>query len=295
MKLQMELKRYGIAGVSAVLFFTLVEIPGLAAGKSAGPAAPATPASAYKDFSRYQPIIDRKPFGEPPVINTGPQPEPISPVTANYLSTLKLGYIGIVNGVVTRVTLIEGASVVPGKAPKNLTLEVGETEDGLTLVSADYENECVMVSKDGCAPQPVYMSAKKGAPAAVPGTRPPAIGANGFTAARSPVPVPSTDKPALSYLQRRKMAQDAADERLKKAAEEQAKIDPVALEKHLNNYQMDLIRAGGEKGPPLPIPLTEDMDNQLVSEGVLPPREAVAAPAPATPAAPATPEAPAAP
>lgn len=43
------------------------------------------------------------------------------------------------------------------------------------------------------------------------------------------------------------------------------------LEKYLREYQMELIRAGGEKGPALPIPLTPEMDEQLVKEGVLPP------------------------
>jgi len=36
----------------------------------------------------------------------------------------------------------------------------------------------------------------------------------------------------------------------------------------LRDYQMDLIRSGKA---PLPIPLTEEMDAQLVKEGVLPP------------------------
>jgi len=43
------------------------------------------------------------------------------------------------------------------------------------------------------------------------------------------------------------------------------------LQKQLQDYQMELIRAQGEKGPPLPIVLTPLMDAQLVSEGVLPP------------------------
>jgi hypothetical protein len=46
-----------------------------------------------------------------------------------------------------------------------------------------------------------------------------------------------------------------------------------ALVKHLEQYQMDLIRAGGDKGPPLPMELTPEMDAQLVKEGVLPPNE----------------------
>jgi hypothetical protein len=42
------------------------------------------------------------------------------------------------------------------------------------------------------------------------------------------------------------------------------------IEKNLQQYQMDLIRKGAK---PLPIPLTQEMDDQLVKEGVLPPRE----------------------
>lgn len=41
------------------------------------------------------------------------------------------------------------------------------------------------------------------------------------------------------------------------------------LQTHLREQQMDAIRTGK---PPLPIPLTPQMDNQLVKEGVLPPQ-----------------------
>jgi hypothetical protein len=37
---------------------------------------------------------------------------------------------------------------------------------------------------------------------------------------------------------------------------------------NLQNYQMEVIRSGM---PPLPIPLTQEMDDQLVAEGILPP------------------------
>jgi hypothetical protein len=36
---------------------------------------------------------------------------------------------------------------------------------------------------------------------------------------------------------------------------------------------MELIRAGGDLGPALPIPLTPEQDDQLVREGALPPTE----------------------
>jgi hypothetical protein len=43
------------------------------------------------------------------------------------------------------------------------------------------------------------------------------------------------------------------------------------LERKLQEYQMDLIRQGKT---PLPmVPLTPEMDAQLVEEGVLPPQE----------------------
>ena len=50
-------------------------------------------------------------------------------------------------------------------------------------------------------------------------------------------------------------------------------LEGAELEKYLQEYNMELIRAGGELGPALPIELTPDQDAQLVSEGVLPPRE----------------------
>jgi predicted transcriptional regulator len=36
---------------------------------------------------------------------------------------------------------------------------------------------------------------------------------------------------------------------------------------------LELIRAGGKKGPPLPVALSPEDDAQLVKEGVLPPNE----------------------
>ena len=40
------------------------------------------------------------------------------------------------------------------------------------------------------------------------------------------------------------------------------------IQESLRRYQMDVIRAGL---PALPVPLTKEMDDQLVAEGVLPP------------------------
>jgi hypothetical protein len=54
------------------------------------------------------------------------------------------------------------------------------------------------------------------------------------------------------------------------AQPDKPRLTGEALKEHLKNYQMDLIRAGGKKGPPLPMALTPEMDAKLVEEGVLP-------------------------
>jgi hypothetical protein len=53
------------------------------------------------------------------------------------------------------------------------------------------------------------------------------------------------------------------------AAIPEVKITPEELEKNLRELQMKVLREGL---PPLPIPLTKEMDDQLVQEGVLPPQ-----------------------
>jgi hypothetical protein len=61
-------------------------------------------------------------------------------------------------------------------------------------------------------------------------------------------------------------------EERRKESEERVKIGAEQLEAQLREYNLELIRARGEKGPPLPIPLSPQEDDQLVEEGVLPPR-----------------------
>ena len=48
------------------------------------------------------------------------------------------------------------------------------------------------------------------------------------------------------------------------------KLSTAELQQKLQDYQMELIRSGGQMGPPLPMELTPAMDAQLVKEGVLP-------------------------
>jgi hypothetical protein len=89
---------------------------------------------------------------------------------------------------------------------------------------------------------------------------------------------------SLSYLERRRLrdewlrrANAPAEQPAAPASTNASTSTPVRLEgesfkKQLQAYQMQLIREGRT---PLPIPLTKEMDDQLVAEGVLPPLEEV--------------------
>ena len=68
---------------------------------------------------------------------------------------------------------------------------------------------------------------------------------------REPPPQPQPEPPKLS------------------PEEEQRRREEIRA--NLQEYQMEVIRQGM---PPLPIPLTQEMDDQLVAEGVLDPMEA---------------------
>jgi hypothetical protein len=127
---------------------------------------------------------------------------------------------------------------------KNYFLYEGDMEDGMELVQADFENEKALLKK-GAEEAWMDMNAATVVVSAAPSTG----SAAGVIAARrnaASAPPPPPPKPLYTG---------------------------EALEKHLKDYQMELIRAGGEKGPPLPMELTPEMDDQLVAEGVLAPSE----------------------
>ncbi len=197
--------------------------------------------SAAPDFQRYSIILDRKPFGEAPPPEEDIREIPLSESFARHLrlcALLEDEELGIRVGLVNSQT------------KKDFFLAVGDIEDGIELVSASYEEEEAVV--------------KKGSEMAV-------------------INLKSSDiKPLNARQQKERMAKRAkrpsyAERR--KAREERRRQKPPPpdpkyvgeeLEKHLQDYQMEVIRQGL---PPLPIPLTDEMDNQLVDEGVLPPIE----------------------
>lgn len=198
------------------------------------------------DFTRYQVILDRMPFGVEPSAEAlaAAAAKPEAPKEL-FTRTLKMCAVtrNLLNGEL-QVGIMDAAS------KKNYFLRVGETEDGITVVEADYDGERALLRKDGD-------EAWLGMNDAVAMTRAPMVGQQ--QVAKVPdVAVKFAGPPAVPQI--------LHAERLKPA------LVGEALKHHLEQYQMDLIRAGGTKGPPLPMELTPEMDAKLVREGVLPPQ-----------------------
>ncbi|MBN1268122.1 MAG: hypothetical protein JXB04_00920 [Kiritimatiellae bacterium] len=200
-------------------------------------AAAATAAS--PGFERYQVILDRKPFGEAP-----PPEVVVKPLLASesFARNLRLCALLEVEDGGLR------AGIVDQQTKESFFLSEGEVVEGIELVSADYENDEAVIRK-GSEMAVLKMNAADIQPLG------PAEQEARVREARS--------RP--SYAERRR----AREERRRQPPPE-PKYKGEELERHLQEYQMEVIRQGL---PPLPIPLTEEMDDQLVAEGVLPPVE----------------------
>ena len=191
--------------------------------------------AADEGFKRYQLILDKKPFGQEP-----PEADMVQiPITQSFARNLRLSM------------LFEGADgdvragVIDSGNKKNYILRKGQEEDGLELVEADLKASEAMV--------------RKGNEVAL------------FKLESGEIEPLSKSQQAVrksSYEDRRRGRTEP-----QQPAQPQQPVQPIlsgaALEKHLQNVQMDAIRNGL---PPLPLPLTPEMDAQLVREGVLPPQ-----------------------
>ena len=187
-------------------------------------------------FERYQVIINKRPFGEEP------------PETATVQVSINESFAKNL-----RLTMIyEGASgdlrvgIIDNATNKSYLLEVGESEDNIELVEADIKaseallrkgNEVALFKLESGTPQMVQSQPKK----------------------------PSRRN---SYTERRRAIIRRTNEK-KSQEPKKPQLTGAALRAHLENVQMDAIRNGL---PPLPMPLTPEMDQQLVLEGVLDPQ-----------------------
>ncbi len=186
-------------------------------------------------FERYQVIIDKHPFGEEP-----PEAETVQiPLNQSFARHLRLSMLFEGSEGELRVGIIDS------KEKKNYILSIGELQDGLELIEADLAaseamlrkgNEVALFKLESDKPEPLSKSQQ--------------------AARRS------------SYADRRRARQTPVKNTEPKEPPE-PRLTGEALRKHLENVQMDAIRNGL---PPLPLPLTPEMDDQLVSEGVLDPQ-----------------------
>lgn len=214
---------------------------GVAAGLAYGAVAPV-------EFERYQVILDRMPFGAAvaaPVSDEAPTSALPTVGPGGEALGLRASSLILIDGGDLRAGLVEV------KTSKSYFLSPGESQDGVKLVSADYDKEEIVIQRG------VEMAVLQLKEASA--TEAKAAGPAAAVTAR------------LSFEERRKAYEEQrkAQTAGQPAAPPAPRLQGAELEAHLKQYQMEVIRQGM---PPLPIPLTPDMDNQLVNEGVLPPQ-----------------------
>ncbi len=209
------------------------------------------------DFSRYAAILDRQPFGAPSAATQMPPEAPAdSPLAALRLSAIVESLGGV-----------RRAGLVDQRTGRSYYLAPGEVDEGIELVSIQMAEESATLRWGGQtatlrlqAGTPLPAGARAGvAPAAgrVPGA--------GAAPMASTAPVRPVGPPVI----RRRPATIAPPAPETDAPAAPPRPSPEEVERQLQQVQMDALRRGL---PPLPIPLTPEMDDQLVREGVLPPQ-----------------------
>lgn len=188
-------------------------------------------------FKRYQLILDKQPFGQVP-----PEADMVRvEASQSFARNLRLSMLFEGPDGTTR------AGIVDNTTQKSYILRIGEPQEGLEMVEADIKASEAMLRKGN---EVALFKLEAGAGE----------------------PISRTEQSARqsSYTERRRALLKKLEERRKEAEPPpEPKLTGEALKKHLEQVQMDAIRNGL---PPLPLPLTPEMDAQLVSEGVLPPQ-----------------------
>jgi hypothetical protein len=211
----------------------------------AGAALLAAGASAAKPFADYQVILERKPFGTPP--DRAPEPERVIPASESFAAQMQLSGIYELDDGNLRV------AVTDRKDNSYFALMVGEkSEQGIELVDADYEKEEAVLKKGD---EVVVLKMSGSASTQV------------LSSTERQDRMKQAEERRLSYAERRRQRML---ERQKPVEIPKPMYTGEELERHLQDYQMKVIREGL---PPLPVQLTPDRDAQLVAEGFLPPMD----------------------
>ena len=200
-------------------------------------------------LERYDVIIERSPFGEDPLApELVARQEAAAALAAAKALAKELRLCFLLEGESGEIRAgFQNLTAKPGD-PRSVMLMVGDNFRGMKLTNIDLLNSSATLLHMG---KPVTFeltkapaSARQGPPKAAP-KKPERRFGGGFRR-KPPKPV-KPPEPQLS-------------------PEEEA-VRREEVRENLRQYQMEVIREGM---PPLPIPLTQEMDDQLVSEGVLP-------------------------
>jgi len=208
---------------------------------------------AYADTPQYSPerynvILDRSPFGVDPLMGDAEPEKQAAAAAAAAAKELRLCFLLESESGEIRAGF-QNLKAKPG-SPQNVILMVGESFRGMKLLDIDLPgSQATLESKGELV---VFELSKVPAPAkAAPAkSKPQRRFGGGFrrrTPPQKPAPPP---EPQISPEEQRRHREE--------------------VRANLQDYQMEAIRSGM---PPLPIPLTQKMDDQLVAEGVLPPTE----------------------
>jgi len=213
------------------------------------------------DYGRFQVILDKQLLGRPAM------EEPISPVTAPPSSPSPSWAMEYRMTMMTRDAGDGSIRVGLQNVRDNsgfLLIEGDASTHGYQLSDADFEAFRATIRYNGNAHVFQLESGAVATPAAVPVLAP---GGRVVTRRSGTGPFIS---PGMSPNPPRRPEPDPVNPEENPEAVPTRFNSPEELQIHLQNVQMDAIRTGK---PPLPIPLTPEMDEQLVREGVLPPLE----------------------
>jgi len=224
-------------------------------------------------FDRYKIILSRMPFGDAPP-DLVPEPVPI-PAAESFAKSLRV--CSIMEEDETGEVKV---GIVDSQSNKVVMYLEGEMKDGIEMLSANIEKEEVVLQK-GSEIVRLNMAGEVTT-----------MSGDDLAAQRRAVqtkPAAPTPKPTMaqaSYQDRRKMRQDRRRlqeekereskrlnaERRAAAEARRAKYTGEELRQQLQDYNMEAIRQGM---PALPLELTQQQDDQLVAEHILPPRDAI--------------------
>ena len=145
-------------------------------------------------FERYQSILDRQPFGQPPPgFDPSVPPSEVSrgqgkdavQVSQEQAALQKAVSFSVINVEPDGTVMVGFTDKTNDKSPRHYYLGVGETRDGWSVVSADSEARTMTVSKDSVEVTLQLGASSGGASSAASGTDKPEPGA--VAPARSPL------------------------------------------------------------------------------------------------------------